>query len=128
MGASTQNFCTIQPSFTIKDLAKAEPFMKKCVDLTKTEAGCMYYGWTVQGDKLFCREAYVDAAAVQAHLDNIVRPSARCSIRAPRRWTRSSSTARRRAGRRSRRAPTRSAPSTGTATPASPSSRCELDA
>merc|ERR1712230_257562 len=83
--ASTADFYTIQPTFTIKDLAKAEPFMKKCVDLTKNEAGCMYYG-----------------------------------------WTRSSSTARRRAGRRSRKAPTRSAPSTGTATPASPSSRCEL--
>jgi len=70
--ASTADFYTIQPTFTIKDLAKAEPFMKKCVDLTRTEAGCMYYGWTIQGDKLFCREAYVDAAAVQAHLDNIV--------------------------------------------------------
>merc|ERR1712224_462861 len=69
---SFQNFYTIQPRFTIKDLKKAEPFMKKCVDLTKTESGCMYYGWTIQGDKLFCREAYVDAAAVQAHLDNIV--------------------------------------------------------
>ena len=32
----------------------------------------MYYGWTIKDDKLFCREAYVDAAAVQAHLDNIV--------------------------------------------------------
>jgi len=70
--ASTADFFTIQPTFTIKDLAKAEPFMKKCVDLTRTEAGCMYYGWTIQGDKLFCREAYVDAAAVQAHLENIV--------------------------------------------------------
>jgi quinol monooxygenase YgiN len=70
--ASTADFFTIQPTFTIKDLKKAEPFMKKCVDLTKSEAGCMYYGWTIQGDKLFCREAYVDAAAVQAHLDNIV--------------------------------------------------------
>ena len=70
--ASTADFFTIQPTFTIKDLKKAEPFMKKCVDLTKNEEGCMYYGWTIQGDKLFCREAYVDAAAVQAHLDNIV--------------------------------------------------------
>merc|ERR1711924_522245 len=69
--ASTADFYTIQPTFTIKDLKKAEPFMKKCVDLTKNEKG-MYYGWTIQGDKLFCREAYVDAAAVQAHLDNIV--------------------------------------------------------
>ena len=70
--ASTADFYTIQPTFTIKDLKKAEPFMKKCVDLTKSEAGCMYYGWAIKDDKLFCREAYVDAAAVQAHLDNIV--------------------------------------------------------
>merc|ERR1711977_816863 len=53
---------------TESDIADA----KKCVDLTRNEKGCMYYGWTIQGDKLFCREAYVDAAAVQAHLDNIV--------------------------------------------------------
>ena len=70
--AATQGFYTIQPTFTLKDKAAAEPFMKKCVDLTRNEKGCMYYGWTIQGDKLFCREAYVDAAAVQAHLDNIV--------------------------------------------------------
>ena len=31
----------------------------------------MYYGWAIKDDKLFCREAYVDAAAVQAHLENI---------------------------------------------------------
>merc|ERR1711861_46918 len=105
-----------------------EPFMKKCVDLTRTEAGCMYYGWTIQGDKLFCREAYVDAKAVQAHLENIGAAVGEMLDRAPRRWTRSSSTARRRAGRRSRRPPTGSAASTGTATPASPSSRCELRA
>ena len=70
--AATQGFYTIQPTFTLKDKAAAEPFMKKCVDLTKNEEGCMYYGWTIKDDKLFCREAYVDAAAVQAHLDNIV--------------------------------------------------------
>merc|ERR1712097_228611 len=33
--ASTADFFTIQPTFTIKDLNKAEPFMKKCVDLTR---------------------------------------------------------------------------------------------
>ena len=69
--ASTADFYTIQPTFTIKDLAKAEPFMKKCVDLTKTESGCMYYGWTIQGDKLFCREAYGEATGVLAHIDNV---------------------------------------------------------
>jgi len=68
----TQNFCTIQPTFTIKDLKAAEPLMKECVDATKTEKGCVYYGWTISGDKLFCREAYVDGAAVDTHLANAV--------------------------------------------------------
>ena len=38
---------------------------------TKTEAGCIYYGWTIAGDKLFCREGYVDGAAANAHLENV---------------------------------------------------------
>ena len=49
--ADTSKFLTIQPTFTINDMAKAEPFMKKCVDLTKTEDGCMFYGWTIKDDK-----------------------------------------------------------------------------
>ena len=70
--ADTSKFLTIQPTFTINDMAKAEPFMKKCVDLTKTEDGCMFYGWTIKDDKLFCREAYVNGKAVAAHIDNVV--------------------------------------------------------
>ena len=70
--AATQGFYTIQPTFTLKDKAAAEPFMKKCVDLTKNEEGCMYYGWTIKDDKLFCREAYVNGKAVAAHIDNVV--------------------------------------------------------
>ena len=44
--------------------------MKKCVEGTKKEKGCIYYGWTVEGDKLFCREAYVDGDAIVEHLKN----------------------------------------------------------
>merc|ERR1712094_82048 len=58
--ASTADFYTIQPTFTIKDLKKAEPFMKKCVDLTKNEKGCMYYGWTIQGEMLDSGAASLD--------------------------------------------------------------------
>ena len=48
--------------------------MKTCVDLTKGEEGCIYYGWTISEDgaKLFCREAYVDGAAANAHILNIL--------------------------------------------------------
>merc|ERR1712072_76394 len=63
---------TIQPTFTLVDQAAAEPFMKECVELTKTEDGCVFYGWTIKGDKLFCREAYVDGPAVAAHIANVV--------------------------------------------------------
>merc|ERR1711977_523943 len=62
---------SIQPTFTVKDWAAAEPIMAEFVEATKKETGCVFYGWTKVGDKLFCREAYVDAAAVLAHLDNI---------------------------------------------------------
>merc|ERR1712070_987080 len=55
-------------TFTIKDWALAEPIMAEFVERTKTETGCVYYGWTRCGDKLFCREAYTDAAAVLAHV------------------------------------------------------------
>ena len=41
------------------------------VEKTNNEAGCIYYGWTIDGDKLFCREAYVDGAAANAHLANV---------------------------------------------------------
>merc|ERR1719327_1256331 len=62
---------TIQPTFTIKDWAAAAPIMAEFVEATKTESGCIYYGWSKTEDKLFCREAYVDAAAVCTHLDNV---------------------------------------------------------
>ena len=55
-------------------MAVAKPFMDECVEATKQEPGCLYYGWTVSADgkKLFCREAYIDGAAVNTHLINAV--------------------------------------------------------
>lgn len=38
---------------------------------TATEKKNLYYDFTLNGDILFCREAYVDAAAVLAHLTNV---------------------------------------------------------
>ena len=52
----------------------------------------MYYGWTIQGDKLFCREAYASTPPPSRPTSTTsCRPSARCSSRARRRWTRSTS-------------------------------------
>merc|ERR1711907_684441 len=70
---SAQTLMTIQPTFTIKDWALAEPIMAEFVEATKKETGCIFYGWTTDksNNKLFCREAYIDAAAALAHLENI---------------------------------------------------------
>jgi quinol monooxygenase YgiN/peptidoglycan hydrolase CwlO-like protein len=70
-GNAAYTFCNICPTFTVLDWEAAEPIMEEFVELTKTEKGCMYYGWTRTGDTLKCREAYVDAEAVNAHLANV---------------------------------------------------------
>lgn len=64
-------FCSIHPYFTVVDEAAARPILADFVAKTRAESGCMWYGWNKLGDKLFCEEAYVDAAAVLAHLENI---------------------------------------------------------
>jgi dienelactone hydrolase/quinol monooxygenase YgiN len=65
------SLCSIHPTFTVTDWARAEAIMEDFVVKTKTEAGCVYYGWTRVGDQLKCRESYVDGAAVNAHLENV---------------------------------------------------------
>ena len=41
------------------------------VEKTGNEEGCLFYDFTMDGDVLFCREAYVGAEGVLAHLDNV---------------------------------------------------------
>ena len=64
-------FCSIHPTFTVLDWDKARPIMADFTNATRTERGCLYYGWVLVGDKLKCREAYVDGASVNAHLKNV---------------------------------------------------------
>ena len=63
--------CSICPTFTVHDWNKAKPIMDDFIAKTKTETGCIYYGWTRVDDQLKCREMYVDGAAVNAHLENV---------------------------------------------------------
>jgi hypothetical protein len=41
------------------------------VERTATEEKCVYYEFTINGDVVFCREAYVGAEGTLAHLDNV---------------------------------------------------------
>jgi hypothetical protein len=50
-----QSFLSLQPSFSVTDWARATPLMERCVALAKAQKGCVFFGWTVSGDQLFCR-------------------------------------------------------------------------
>ena len=41
------------------------------VEKTATEQKNLFYGFTIKGDEVFCREAYTDAEGLLAHLDNV---------------------------------------------------------
>ena len=37
----------------------------------ETEAKCLYYGFSFDGDQAYCREGYEDAEGLLTHLDNV---------------------------------------------------------
>lgn len=45
--------------------------LPRFVEKTASEDKCLFYGFTRNGDEIFCREAYADAAGALAHLDNV---------------------------------------------------------
>ncbi len=71
---ATDDKCvTIQPYFVIKNgnMDSARSYMDKLVELTRSEKDCLYYGFSICGDKAHCREGYKDAGGALAHLDNV---------------------------------------------------------
>ena len=71
--ATNDRCCTIVPYFNIHS-GKIQQFKALCeqlVEKTKTEPGCLYYGWSFDGDQAHCREGYRDADAAIAHIQNV---------------------------------------------------------
>ena len=67
------NFVTLNPYFKVppgkmQDFKAALPAF---VEKTKTEEKNLFYGFTINGDEVFCREGYTDADGVLKHLDNV---------------------------------------------------------
>jgi quinol monooxygenase YgiN len=52
-------------------LAEIKALLPAFVEKTGTEPKMLYYGFTANGNEIFCREAYTDAGGVLAHLDNV---------------------------------------------------------
>lgn len=71
--ATEDKCCTIVPYFKIQK-GKLEAFKHLCqrfVAKAGGEPGCLYYGFSFDGDLAHCREGYVDADALLAHLKNV---------------------------------------------------------
>ncbi len=70
---SLTQFVTIQPTFKAHAGRKEEIYMllDQFVAKTQSEPLCLFYDFTENGDQIFCREGYLGAAGVFAHLENI---------------------------------------------------------
>jgi quinol monooxygenase YgiN len=70
---SLSNFVSLHPYFKVHP-GKLEAFKAKLpafIEKTATEEKNLFYGFSINGDEIFCREGYVDAEGVIAHLDNV---------------------------------------------------------
>ena len=64
---------SIHPYFKVND-GEMENFINSLsafVEKTQSEPACLYYDFTVNGNIVFCREAYVGAEGALTHLDNV---------------------------------------------------------
>ena len=71
--SSLANFVSLHPYFKVHP-GKLEEFkasLPAFVEKTKSEAKNLFYGFTINGDEIFCREGYSDAEGILAHLENV---------------------------------------------------------
>jgi quinol monooxygenase YgiN len=70
---SLSNFVSLHPYFKVHP-GKLDAFkaaLPAFTEKTATETKNLFYGFSIHGDEVFCREGYVDAEGVLAHLDNV---------------------------------------------------------
>ncbi len=67
------NTVSIHPYFKVHagQLAAFKALLPEFSKMTATEKKCLYYDFTINGDEVFCREAYDGAEGLLAHLDNV---------------------------------------------------------
>ena len=73
MSAALSQAVSLHPYFKIREgnLDAFTSLMPAFVEKTATEPACLYYDFTRNGDMAFCREAYIGAEGVLAHLENV---------------------------------------------------------
>src|SRR4051812_45517857 len=67
------SFVSLHPYFKVYPgkLTAFKASLPAFIEKTKTEPKNLFYGFTINGDEVFCREAYTDADGILAHLDNV---------------------------------------------------------
>lgn len=71
--ATTDISVSIHPYFQVHE-GRMDEFKGLCdrfVETTRSEQGCLFYGFSFDGDEVFCREAYTDAGGLLAHLGSV---------------------------------------------------------
>ena len=71
--AADDTCVSIHPYFVIRngETESVRSYLEKFVELTKSEPGCLYYGFSLCDNKLHCREGYADGDGALAHLGNV---------------------------------------------------------
>lgn len=67
------HFVSLHPYFKVHPgkLAEFKSLVPEFVEKTQSEARNMFYEFSLHGDEFFCREAYLDADALLAHLAHV---------------------------------------------------------
>jgi quinol monooxygenase YgiN len=77
--ATADRCVTIHPYFQVRDgkLAEFKALTERFAERAGTEPGCLYYGFSFDGNLAHCREGYADAASLLFHLQNVesLRPA-----------------------------------------------------
>jgi len=71
--SALSNFVSLHPYFKIHSgkLDAMKAMLPQFVEKTATEKANLFYEFSLNGDELFCREAYESAEGLLAHLDNV---------------------------------------------------------
>jgi quinol monooxygenase YgiN len=66
-------FVSLHPYFKVHPgkMEQIKRSLPQFVEKTAAEKGNLFYEFSMNGDELFCREAYADAEGLLAHLDNV---------------------------------------------------------
>ncbi len=68
--------CTLVPYFDVpsENLPAFKALGATFLNKTRNEAGCLHYAFSFSGNLAHCREGYVNAEALLAHLENVAEP------------------------------------------------------